>query len=323
MLTARKIKSALAALSLSAVGCFCLPACYADTAKIAQLLQAMTTQYNAGQYVQAGHTGQEILALDANNLSAHYMMGNIFLQAQVLESAGNEYDWCVAHGAGTAIAVNARHALDVMEGKVAPAATAHAALATTKAAGQAAAPPQSGQAINAPLPTQFFNPLNPQLNTQPNTQLNTSASAPAGKPAFIEFRPFSNPNAAAALEQKMETQRFEALRAPRGATPYAIEKVRDQMLMDKIKIDVKKEVMDVWIRRETDLASWKTSLLQRFISNSGITIPNPDYQPEVDRINREAESHIKVLHDDYERERHALTEDYNAMLTSTTKSTTP
>jgi tetratricopeptide (TPR) repeat protein len=88
----------------------------AAVARENNLLRTMTMQYNNGQYVLAGHTGKEILAVDPTNLTAHYLMGNIFLKADLYDNAADEYEYCARHGLGTRIGDYARAALAKLKG---------------------------------------------------------------------------------------------------------------------------------------------------------------------------------------------------------------
>ena len=256
-----------------------------NAAKIADLLQTMTSQYNAGQYVQAGRTGQQVLALDANNLSAHYMMGNVFLQAQVLDSAGNEYDWCVANGAGTAIAVNAQRALDVMEGKVTPSAAARTALPVINLARKAAPVPQMAQ-------------------------------TPARRmPAFTAFDPYANV-LVASQEERMVQQRFSAMRAASGKVESNTEKLQDQMLLDRVRVDVKQEILDGLIKKENDQALKKVYDLNHYTLNGQTLATSVRYPWEEENIWKATNEKIKALQATFEQEKIKLTEDYQTCFTS-------
>jgi Tfp pilus assembly protein PilF len=222
----------------------------AASPKSALLMQTMTTQYKAGQYVQAGHTGQAILAVDPQNLEAHYLMANVFLKAEALDNAGAEYEWCIAHGPGTQIGDYAQMALDVMEGRKTPGAalraismekaalsaqeaakaaqTAQPALSSrllglpiTRQATSASAAAQPAQKAATQLPTQFYSPY----SADPNAQNANYKQAPVQAQTIAAYPRRNTYSGSYATDYRMNdyTQSYNSLWHTYGPVPSIIK----------------------------------------------------------------------------------------------------
>jgi hypothetical protein len=265
---------------------FCYLPATAATPKVAELLEAMTKQYSAGQFVQAGHTGQQILTVDPNNLTAHYLLGNIFLKADVLDSAGREYEWCIAHGAGTKIGSYAKNALDVMEGKVPPPGGLTGAAGMPGAVGASAGsiPQTRGQAAQLAgqqnLPTQFFNPYNP------NQTVN-------GNPNYLP-------------QGQIQQGQAQTLAGPLKVQVQAGEYSQRAMAQGQSFIEGKRQTMEGSIKRINEEAKSDIRSVPKYIYYGRERIVNPNYDSAVQSIKDAAADKIATLQADFDNEQNKI-----------------
>ncbi|MBU6454303.1 MAG: hypothetical protein KGS72_21175 [Cyanobacteria bacterium REEB67] len=169
----------------------------AAVARENNLLRTMTMQYNNGQYVLAGHTGKQILSADPTNLTAHYLMGNIFLKADLYDNAADEYEYCYRHGLGTQVGDYARAALDKLRGNPTvggPGGNSSAAAPNNPTAAGAGA--NSGQT--------FSNPAQPQVTRVDRQSAEYSDNAMKSAATLIENKRRTLEGTTARLNQEAQ-----------------------------------------------------------------------------------------------------------------------